>query len=193
MRPGDQGCDPSQRLGRIEIEIGKQHGVVGDVRADDEQRVAVGRRRRDGLGADGGAATRPVLDDDVLADPVLQVLGDDAGERVDRAAGEERHDQLDGLCRIVLRPGRADGHRKPSSAAPNARMIATAASGRLISAATVLPVGQRSNASRRRYRRCRVPGGCAIVHVVVGAADAEVAARPSEARTTTFAPSCVRW
>lgn len=44
-----------------------------------------------------------------------------------------------------------------------------------------------------RYRRWRVPGGCAVVPVVVGAADTEVAALPSEARTTTFAPTCVRW
>ena len=36
-------------------------------------------------------------------------------------------------------------------------------------------------------------GGCATVHVVAGAADIEAAARSSEARTTTFAPSGVRW
>ena len=73
MRPGDEGRDRRERLGRIEIEIGKQHRVIRDVRADHEQRVAVRRRRCDGLGADGGAAARPVLDDDVLAEPVLQV------------------------------------------------------------------------------------------------------------------------
>ena len=43
------------------------------------------------------------------------------------------------------------------------------------------------------YRRCRVPVGCAAVPVVAGVVDAEDAARPSEARTTTLAPSGVRW
>ena len=93
----------SERLGGIEIEIGEQHGVVSNVRADDEQRVTVRRCRRGRLGADAGAAAGAVLDDDILADPGLQMLRDDASQRVDRPARGERHDQLDGLRRIVLR------------------------------------------------------------------------------------------
>ena len=88
MRPGHQGCDRCERLGWIEIEVGKQHGVISDVWADDEQRVAIGCRRRDRFGADGGTAARAVLDDDVLGEPVLQVLRDDAGKSIDWTAGQ---------------------------------------------------------------------------------------------------------
>jgi hypothetical protein len=110
MRPGDQGCDRRERFGRIEIEIGKQYGIIRNIRADHEQGVAVGRRRGDGFGADGGAAARPVLDDHVLADSILKVPGDDASESVDRPARGERHDQLDGLGRVILCGGGAGGH-----------------------------------------------------------------------------------
>ena len=112
MRPRDQSRHPCEPLGRIEIQIGKQHGVIRNVWADDEQRVAVRRRGGDSLGADRCAAARAVLDDDVLADPALKVLGDDAGEGIDRPAGGERYDQLDGLCGVVLRLGRGGGHRE---------------------------------------------------------------------------------
>jgi hypothetical protein len=47
--------------------------------------------------ADGGAAAGPVFDDHVLAHPVLQMLRDDAGERIHRTAGRKRHDDLDRL------------------------------------------------------------------------------------------------
>ena len=103
MRPGHGGRDRNQALCRIEVEIGKQHRVVGEVRADEQQRVAVRLRRRHRFGPDGGAAARAVLDDDVLAEPALQMLHDHARQRIDRPSRHERHDHLDGLCRIGLR------------------------------------------------------------------------------------------
>src|SRR5207237_9101982 len=48
----------------------------------DEQRVAIGCRRRHGLRADERAATRAVLDDERLAELRRQALGDEAPDHV---------------------------------------------------------------------------------------------------------------
>jgi hypothetical protein len=60
-----------------------------------EQRVAVGR----GLGHQGAAhraaGTRAILHHDLLAQPLRQLLCQDAAERVGVAAGRLRHDQPD--------------------------------------------------------------------------------------------------
>ena len=54
---------------------------------DQEERIAVGGRAHDRLGADIAAGTRPVLDDEWLAKPLRQPLTDQAREDVGRAAG----------------------------------------------------------------------------------------------------------
>src|SRR5262245_23515477 len=46
--------------------------------ANNEQRVAVGRGTHDRLGADIAAATRPVIDNKLLAEPLREPLADQA-------------------------------------------------------------------------------------------------------------------
>ena len=72
--------------------------------ADHQQRVAVGRRLGDGVGADGaGRAAGAVLHDEVLADRLVELLHQDARDAVDRSAGRERHHDGDGARGIGLR------------------------------------------------------------------------------------------
>ena len=60
-----------------------------------QQRVAVGRRLGDLVGAGDRAGARPVLDHERLLEGLLQMLADEARIDVGRAAGAERHDDLD--------------------------------------------------------------------------------------------------
>ena len=53
---------------------------------DQEKRIAVRGRTHDRLGADIGAAARPVLDDEWLAKPLRQPLAHQARDDVERAA-----------------------------------------------------------------------------------------------------------
>jgi hypothetical protein len=69
----------------------EQHRTIGA----DEQRVAVMVGFRESLARDHAAGTGLVVDDEGLAKPLLQLLGDDAGCRVDIAAGRIWHDQTD--------------------------------------------------------------------------------------------------
>ena len=80
--------------------------LVGDGGADraEQQRVAVGRRLGDQLRADIAAGAALVLDHDIGAPGVLQMLGGDAAQQVGRAGGRERHDHADRLAGIGLRP-----------------------------------------------------------------------------------------
>jgi hypothetical protein len=72
-----------------------------------QQRVAVGGALRNDLGADDRAAAGTVFDDERLAHGLLQALREEARVDVGRAAGRERHDDLDRPRRIVV-GGRID-------------------------------------------------------------------------------------
>src|SRR4029079_10688674 len=50
--------------------------------------------------------------DDALAEPLLQILRDNARAGVDRRPWRERHDELDGLVGIALRGGRRQATEK---------------------------------------------------------------------------------
>ena len=91
------GADHHHRLERgerVERQL-QQHridrvGVVGE-----QQGAAVAGLLRDIAGAGGAAGAGAALDDDVLADAVLQLLGEQARRHVGRPAGRERHDDAD--------------------------------------------------------------------------------------------------
>src|SRR5262249_57965751 len=85
-------------------------------RADKGERRAVGRRAHDGLAADMGAATRRVLNDKWLAEPLRQPLSYQASENIGRAARRDWHDQTHWPRRIGLRPRHAQDGRQGGSA-----------------------------------------------------------------------------
>jgi len=68
-----------------------------------EERVTVTRCTHDRLGADIGAGTRPVLDDEWLAKSFRKPLPDQAGRDVDRSAGGKSNDDAYWPRRIGLR------------------------------------------------------------------------------------------
>src|SRR5262245_65308575 len=91
----------------IEVELVVERRVACVRRADEEEGVAVRRRTYDRLSADIGAAARPALNDEWLAEPLRQPLPDQTCEAVLRATGGSRHNQAHRLRRISLRPGEA--------------------------------------------------------------------------------------
>ena len=82
---------------------------VGD--GADEQRVAVPGGAGDAGRGRGRRRTRPVLDDEALAELFAHLVGDRAGRNVPRAPGREAEDDDDRRFRVVLCPGGAGGQR----------------------------------------------------------------------------------
>ena len=78
---------------------------IGDERACSAKpdRIAVGRRFRDLVDGDRAACTRPVLDDDRLAQLPLQTGLHDARDRVTAAARRKADNEADGLVGISAR------------------------------------------------------------------------------------------
>ena len=68
-----------------------------------EDCVAVGRALGDALDPEIAVGAGFVLHHDLLAERPRQVLGDDAGADIGRAAGRERHDEVDRAGRPVFR------------------------------------------------------------------------------------------
>jgi len=70
----------------------------------DQQAVAVGRGLGDGIGADySRRAAGAILDDEVLAYGLVELLHHDARDAVDRSAGRKRHHDRDRAGWIILR------------------------------------------------------------------------------------------
>ena len=72
-------------------------------RPDRKQRIAIGRRLSDEVGADVAAGARTVLDDERLPPGLRELLGDQTHDDVVRPAGGERHDDPHGPGGVVLR------------------------------------------------------------------------------------------
>ena len=85
----DDARDRRDVADEIEIELVVERRVDRVRRRGQEERVAVGRRVHDGLGADIAAGARPVLDDELLAEPLRQPLPHQPRDDVGRAAGAE--------------------------------------------------------------------------------------------------------
>jgi hypothetical protein len=71
----------------VEIEIGIERGIDCIGRYRNQQRIAVRCRRGGEFGADIAGGARPVVDNELLAEPMRQIVGDDAGDNVGRGAG----------------------------------------------------------------------------------------------------------
>jgi hypothetical protein len=76
---------------------------------NDAQRVAVGRGFRAGAGADVEGAAGPVLDDDRLAEALVQLVAERTHEDIAGAAGAGADDHPDRTVRVVLGGERRGG------------------------------------------------------------------------------------
>ena len=94
--------DRSEVFEGIIAEIGLNKRIHGErpVRAD-QQRITVGLRVRDILGADAAAGPGAVLDHDRLPQRFADLIADNAADDVGIAARGERHDQPDRPSRII--------------------------------------------------------------------------------------------
>jgi len=101
---------------KIVAELLEQRRVDRIDRIDEEQRVAVCWRAHYGLGPNIVAAARPVLDDELLAEPLRQPAGDQARRDIGRRAGGRGDDHAHGARGIGLRPADPRHHWKHSSA-----------------------------------------------------------------------------
>src|SRR5262249_26659197 len=106
-------CDVAEEI-EIEVLVERCVGRAGGAAL--EERVSVGRRAYNRLGADIAAAARTVLDDERLAEALRQPLAHQTGDDVSRSAGSEWHDQTYRPRRIGLRPRNAGNGRQRSSA-----------------------------------------------------------------------------
>ncbi len=116
MRHAVDARDRRDILDKIVTEPLVERGVDQIVGADGEQRVAIRQRPHDGLSCDIAAGTGPVVDDELLAEPLREPLSDDACDDVDRLAGGKSDDHAHRPRRVALRPGNARHGRERSSA-----------------------------------------------------------------------------
>ena len=93
VRPIRDAGDRRDVVEEVVRQLLVERGVDRVRRRDDHQRVAVGRRRDDRLRRHIAAGARPVLHDDLLAEPVRQTLRHDARHDVGRPAGRESDDR----------------------------------------------------------------------------------------------------
>ncbi len=113
------GADQPDRreiLARVVADVAVERRIDRErAGAAEHQRVAVGRGLRHRARGDRAAGAGAVLDDDVLAERLAHLLGDDARHHVVAAAGGVRHHQRDRPGRIILRRCRGrDGERTAS-------------------------------------------------------------------------------
>src|SRR5215475_4653610 len=78
--------------------------IDGIVRSSKTDGIAVGRRAQHRRHADVSAGAELVLDEDLLAQALRQILSDDARHGVVWAAGSKRHDPMNRSRGIALRP-----------------------------------------------------------------------------------------
>jgi len=99
----------------IERQLVVERRIDGIVGSDEADGIAIGRRAQHRRHADISAGADLVLDDELLAEPLRQILSDDTRDDVVWPAGSERHDPMDRSRRITLRPGNAGHGRQRSS------------------------------------------------------------------------------
>ena len=129
-------ADQSHRrhvAGKAEIEgfVDRRIDGVGD--AGEKQRVAVGRRVYHGVGGDvaGGAGT--ILDDERLAEPVGQLLGEQPRQDIAHAAGAIADQDAHRTRRIIERESRPrQGRRGEGSGGEVQKAAAAKRHGRVL-------------------------------------------------------------
>ena len=107
--------DRSDVPDEIEIEICVERGVDRARGVYLEKRIAIGGCLHDRLGTDIAAGTRPVLDDEWLAEPFRKPLTHQARENVGRPTGGKTDDDAHQARRIGLRPSEARHRPRPDA------------------------------------------------------------------------------
>src|SRR5262245_66335301 len=83
--------------------------------AAQQQRVAIGLSPSNRFGRYIGASTRPIFDNELLAEPLRQPLPDQTRSEIKVPAGSKADDDAHGSRRIVLRPwGSSNGRQEGS-------------------------------------------------------------------------------
>ena len=109
----------------IEAEMRVKRGIGRDRRRHHEQRITVRRRLHDRFGAEIAAGARPVLDDELLTEPLRQPLPHQARKNIGRAAGGEADDDAHRVGRIGFRQGEArDGRQRDGARGQMQKMAA---------------------------------------------------------------------
>ena len=103
-RHPNKPADCTNVVDEIEIELIEYRSVDGVRGANQQQRVAVGRRIHHGLGPDIAPAARPVVDDEGLAEPFRQPLGNQPRDDIVSAARGKADDDAHRPRWICLRP-----------------------------------------------------------------------------------------
>src|SRR5215472_14779309 len=91
----------------IEVELLIKRRVHRVRRMDEEERIAIRYRTHDGLRGDIGAGARPVLDNELLAEPLREPLADQASDDVGAPAGGKADDDAHRPPGIGLGPSEA--------------------------------------------------------------------------------------
>jgi len=115
-RNADDTADRRDVADEIEIELLVERGVDRVRYAGEQERVSVGRRIHDQFGADIAGGTRPVLDDERLAEPLREPLADQACSDVGAAPRSKADDDAHRPRRVGLRPRDARCGRERGSA-----------------------------------------------------------------------------
>ena len=118
------GSDRLEIREGIERQVRKQEGIDGDVAgAGEAERVAVGRRARDGFHGDVAARPGAVVDHHRLAASVRDMGAEDPGCDVGDAARRGRDDDLDRLGRIGFRKNRSGARNQPGGKRNQAQQL----------------------------------------------------------------------
>ena len=108
---GDE-ADIFEGVQRVVGELAVERGAGRHADVVEQQRVAVRLGAGDAAGAQRAAGAADILDDDLLAEILGHGFGDQARDRVGRAAGRERHDDGDRAVGIGLGGSRKRGRRE---------------------------------------------------------------------------------
>src|SRR4051812_25974098 len=87
----------------IEIELVVERRIDGIRRIGEQKGIAIRSRTHDCLGADVAASTGPILNDELLTEPLRQPLSDRARGDIGRTARRESDDDAHGPRWIALR------------------------------------------------------------------------------------------
>src|SRR5262245_37856013 len=109
-------CDRRDVADEIETKLVIERGIDGVPTAHDEEGITVRGRTHGCLGSNIAGRTRPVFNDEWLAEPLGEPLAYQPCKDVTRAGGRKRHDHAHRLRRVRLRPRDArDGRERGST------------------------------------------------------------------------------